>query len=158
MEILMLLGPLLLLLASMLIVPDTQIGRFLHQIMVDRPAAALARVTFGHIVLGSVLLMAVVITLWLMQNEGLRLLSSFTPETLAWIVAFDIPTYLEAVSALALITSAVRFRAIRVLLHDILPRRLGRTGRRESRSSGTSSPHTLKADNDNDEESRRQAA
>ena len=81
-----------------------------------------------------------------------------TPETLAWIVAFDIPTYLEAVTALALIASAVRVRAIRVLLHNILPRRLGRTGRRESRSSGTSSPRTLKADNDNDEDSRRQAA
>jgi hypothetical protein len=141
------------LLATMLVAPDTQIGRFLHHIMVERPAAALSRVTFGHILLTSTLLLAVVITLWLMQNEGLRLLASFAPDTITWIVAFDVSTYLEAVSALALIASAVRFRAIRVQLRNILPRRVARTGRRESRS-----PPPLKADNDNEEDSRRQAA
>ncbi len=154
----MVLGPLFLLLATILAAPDTQTGRFLHHLMVERPAAALARVTFGHILLASALLAAAVIMLWLLQNDGLRLLASFTPGTISWIVAFDVSTYLEAVSALALIASAVRFRAIRVKLHNILPRWFAQTGRRESRCRGASSPSSLKANNDNEDDSRRQAA
>jgi hypothetical protein len=115
-------------------------------------------VTFGHILLASALLTAVVIMLWLLQNDGLRLLASFTPDTISWIVAFDVSTYLEAVSALALIGSAVRVRTIRVKLNNILPRWFARTGRRDSRSRGTGSPRSLKANNDNEDDSRRQAA
>jgi hypothetical protein len=37
----MVLGPLFLLLATVLAAPDTQIGRFLHHLMVERTAAAL---------------------------------------------------------------------------------------------------------------------
>jgi hypothetical protein len=148
----------LFLLATIRVAPGTKIGRFLHHIMVERPAAALARVTFGHILLASALLMAVVATLWLLQQDGLQFLAAASPETVSWIMAFDVPTYLEAVSALALIASAVRFRAILVQLRNILPGRVARTGRREARSRGTSSRRSLKADNDNDEDSRQQAA
>ena len=154
----MILAPLLLFLATVLVAPDTQIGRFLRRFMVERPAAALARVTVGHILLASALLMAVVVTLWLMQNEGLRLLAGFAPETMGWIAVFDVPAYLEAVSALALIASAVRFRAIRVQLRSMLPRRFARIGRREARSIGAGSPRHPQADNDNEEDSRRLAA
>jgi hypothetical protein len=154
----MVLAPLLLLLATMLVAPDTEIGRFLHDIMVERPAAALARVTFGHILRGATLLLTVVVMFWLLQQGGLQLLAGAAPDTVTWLLAFDVSTLLEAAAALALIASALRFRAIRVLLHHILPRRFARTGRRESRSRGTTSPGSLKADNDNDEDSRRQVA
>lgn len=155
----MILVLLLLLLATMLVAPDTQFGRLLRRIMVERPAAALARVTFGHILLASALLVAVAATLWLLQQDGLQFLAATSPETMTWIMAFDVPTYLEAVSALALIASAVRFRAIRAQLRNILQRWAARTAvRRETGGIGTGSPRPLNADNDNDEDSRRQAA
>jgi hypothetical protein len=154
----MALFPLLLLLATILVAPDTPAGRFLHHIMVERPAAVLARVTWGHVLRGSVLLLAVAAVLWLMQDDGLQILAGAAPDTISWIVAFDVSTYIEAIAALALIASTVRLRAVRVRLHNILPRRFARAGRRESRSKGTSSRHALKADNDNDDDSRRLAA
>ena len=152
----MVLGPLFLFLAAILTAPDTQIGKFLHHFMVQRPAAALSRMTHGDVLRGAVLVLVAVIAFWILQDDGLRPLAGFGSDAVAWIVTLDVTAYLEAAAAMVLVASALR-RVVRVQLNKVLPRRVARSGGREVRSRGAGSSRAQKADNDNEEDSRGQA-
>ena len=82
---------------------DTPTGRALRNLLVDRPARALAALTRGKIVFYVALSLAGLTAVLLFKGDGLRLFGLAAPEIAAWFVVFDVGVFIEAM----LITAAL---------------------------------------------------
>ncbi|WP_174284959.1 hypothetical protein [Sphingomonas bacterium] len=95
---------------AMTIAPATPIARTLRVWMVDRPAALLARITRGHVVMmAGVVLVTFAAARWL-GDDIVAFLGMGAPEFVAWSVAFDVATYADVAVAVLLISSTVPLR------------------------------------------------
>ncbi len=113
-----------------LIAPDTPIGRFLHRLLIEAPAAWLSRITRGHVLLaagagrcqrsarpGS------------SGGDGLGMLGMAAPEIGSWIAMFEVTTWIDVVAAIALASSVTRVRMVASQIRAILSRWVVRPGR-----------------------------
>lgn len=134
----------------MRIAPDTPAGQLLHRLFVEMPADRLSRITRGQILLCALLATFGGALVWLMEGDGLRLLSMAAPEIGPWIVTFEVTTWLDVAVALAMASSAMRFRAIRHQIRAAVSRWNGRrAGTRRARR--TRRPERPSPANDDEE-------
>jgi hypothetical protein len=98
--------------ATLGIWPETPVGRFLHRLMVEAPAARLARVARRHALIAMALMSVGALLAWFGEGDGLRVLSMAAPETWAWLMTFEVGVYFDALAALVAASSAVRVKGI----------------------------------------------
>lgn len=92
--------------------PKTSLGRFLHRWMLDRPVAAVARITRGQVLLAILLMLIFGAAVWLLQAEAGPLLGLATPELGMAIASFEVTTWLEAMAGALLLATSVHWRAL----------------------------------------------
>ena len=97
---------------TLLIAPDTPVGRFLHRHLVTVAAARLGRITRGHVLLGLTLCGLVAFMVWLMQGDVLALLGMVAPEATGWLITFEVSSYLDVLAAVVFAMATVRVRGI----------------------------------------------
>jgi hypothetical protein len=137
---------------TLLVAPDTPVGRFLHRHLVAALAARLDRITAGHILLALVLCGIVAFVTWLMQGDGLALLGFAAPEASSWLITFEVSGYLDLLAAAVVAATTLRVRGITSAWRA--PRR--RPSRRAPRARRSRRPARPVAGND--DEHRRAAA
>ncbi|WP_175518316.1 hypothetical protein [Sphingomonas sp. OK281] len=83
--------------------PKTPIGRMLSHWMVEWPADRLNRVSRANLVMLAGGLLLVSVLLWLEAGDALRVLGMAGPETLGWVLTFEISCFADilAVATLA---------------------------------------------------------
>lgn len=97
---------------ALLAAGGTPIGRTLRRWLVAVPAAMLARITRGQLLLGGMIFATVAMTLWLLGHDGLMLLGMAAPEMAGWLAMID-ASMLADVALVTLVTaSAVRWQAL----------------------------------------------
>lgn len=79
---------------------ETATGRFLHDALVEIPAAALDRCARGQAVLVLLLILFAVAAVWAGEADGLRMFGMAAPDVAAWLTTFEIATYIDAAAAL----------------------------------------------------------
>ena len=92
--------------------PDTSLGRLLRRWMLDRPLAAVARITRGHVLLCLLLIAFVGGAVWLFRAEAGPLLGLATPDIGVLIASFEVTTWLDVVAGAALLATSVRWRSL----------------------------------------------
>jgi hypothetical protein len=124
------------------IAPDTPTGRFLHRWTVVVPAARLAAIRPGQVLLTVLVLTVVTISVVLIGEESTRLIGTATPEIAGWITMFEVTSYLDALVAVVSASSLWRLgRAPKVFR---LPRRRATGRERRSRASRPSAANDAK--------------
>ena len=93
--------------------PDTLIGKGLKRLLIELPARALSRLTPGRIAIGLAVLAVAALVAVLYEAEGLRLLGLALPEGAAWVAAFDVATFLDLFTAVAMVAATARLRDLR---------------------------------------------
>ena len=124
---------LLVLWATLAVAKDTPIGRFLNRVMVELPAAALNRVTRGHILLAIVLVGLSGLIAWYGGADGVRMLSMAVPDAAGWLITFEVSAYLDVLAALAAASALVRLRSARDFLVMLLAPLMRRPATGEAR-------------------------
>lgn len=127
----------------------TPIGRLLHRVMVEIPAAAINSTTRGHMLLAAGAFGFICIVAWFGEADGLRMLGMAVPDAAAWVTTFEITAYLDVIAALVAASAATRLKAIKLqVLAAIMPLfyRLGG----KSRSRSTRQRCRAKAANDDE--------
>lgn len=128
--------------------PDTSIGRALHRWMVENPARGLDRLSRGHVLLALLLIAVVGAVIWVMENEGVVIMSMAAPEAAAFLTSFEISAYLDVIAALAVTASTVRIRAVGSRLRG----RVGAMVRATPRSArARQAPRPIRPDAANDD-------
>lgn len=135
----------------LVIAPDTAIGRTLQRWLVAAPARRLSRVGRGHVVLAVLLVAAVGAVIWIMEQDGILLMSMAAPEVAAFLTTFEISAYLDVIAALAMAASAMRLRAVGLRLRHIVTRQ-ARMAPRSARARKAPRPVRRDAANDDGED------
>ncbi|MBD8546667.1 hypothetical protein [Sphingomonas sp. CFBP 8760] len=113
----------------------TPVGRLLHRVMVEIPAATINSTTRGHMLLAAGAFGFICIVTWFGEADGLRMLGMAVPDAAAWVTTFEITAYLDVISALIAVSTATRLRAIKLqVLTAIMPRFHRLAGKPRSRS------------------------
>ena len=133
-----------------LIAPDTPIGRFLHRLLVEAPAARLSRIMRGHVLLALALAGISGVAVWLMGGGGLLALGMSAPEIGSWIAMFEVTTWIDVVAAIALASSALRVRMAATQIRTIVSRWMVRPGTRTARARKKRRPVRPAPSNDDD--------
>lgn len=126
----------------------TPIGRFLHQALVEMPAARLGRIERGAVMIWMLLGILGLLAFWFLEEDGLRLFTMALPEIAGWISMFEISAIVDGLVVAVAAASTLRFGAAR----HWLAARLG-SGRRAARAR-RSRPVERKASNDDEDGSR----
>lgn len=136
--------------------PDTPVGEMLRRTLVELPAAWLARLTRGQLLIGITAFAATAFIMWLIGSEAARLMSVAVPDTFVWLTTFEVTSYADALAAIAITASSVRWRELMKRLQRRPQRR--REVARAVRSRRAPRRLADKADNDNDNDYSRQIA
>ena len=121
---------LLLLWLALVAAGNTSIGRGMRRWLVDKPAAALARVERGAVITWLILGTIGVACFVVLEEEGLRLFAMALPELAGWAVAFEVSAVVDAIAMTLIVASAVRFGAVKAWLAARLPVRRAKRARR----------------------------
>lgn len=115
------------------IAPDTPIGQFLHRWTVVAPAARLAAIRPGQVLLAVLVVAVVATSVLVIGEEATRLIGTATPEIAGWITMFEVTSCLDALVAVVSASSIWRFCRVPKALR--LPRRRAAGRERRSRPS-----------------------
>lgn len=96
--------------------PTTRIGRGLHRLLVETPARRLNALSPGRIAFYAALGVAGLVLFGLLEFEGLRLFSLFTPELILWFGMFDVAVFLDVFILAAAMGATARLRAMRAAM------------------------------------------
>ena len=132
----------------MIAAPETAIGKAMRRVLIDRPAARLARFSRGDAAVVFLLMMTAAMVTLVGEGDGIRLLTLAAPDVAIWITTFEVSAYLDIVMALAATVSSLRVRGV-------LARYLGIFGRRPAAKAHKRAIRSRKvrppvADNDDD--------
>jgi hypothetical protein len=86
--------------------PKTPIGRMLSYWMVEWPADRLSRVSRSNLVMLAGGLLLVSVLLWLEAGDALRVLGMAGPETLGWVLTFEISSFADVLAVATLAWSS----------------------------------------------------
>lgn len=100
---------------------ETSVGKYLRTILIETPAAKLAKLTWAKMIVTVGLTMVLLGALYVGLNvhDGIVVFYAL-PEAIAWMAAFDIATLLELTIAITLaaayvrVDEAVRFVALKI--------------------------------------------
>lgn len=96
--------------------PRSLTGAVIRRWLVEKPAAALSRMSAGQIVLYSGLGLFGLILVLVFQADGMRLFGFMLPETLVWLAAFDVALFVDALLIAATVTMS---RGVTVVRHRV---------------------------------------
>jgi membrane protein implicated in regulation of membrane protease activity len=108
----MILGALLGLWLAMWAAGETPIGRVLRRWLIDRPAARLARISRGHVMLMLIVAGIALALIWLLENDGRMLVAMGLPAVISFAVAIDLASLLDIAAVAVIAASTVRVRTI----------------------------------------------
>lgn len=97
---------------TLLVAPDTPVGRLLQRHLVVAAVARLARITPGQILLALAVGGVVAFVAWLMQGDGVALLGMAAPEASSWLITFEVSGYLDMLAAVLFAAAPVRVRGV----------------------------------------------
>lgn len=107
----LLLGVLAMALAVILTLRETPAARLLHALLVERPAAWLAKLSPTKVIIQGGLLGAVALLLFLTRGSELGpMIAQALPELASWLIAIDAITMLEVALAIWLVATNARVR------------------------------------------------
>ena len=90
--------------------PRTPIGKALRRVLIDKPAARLARFTRGDAAVMVLLMLTAAMVTLVGEGDGIRLLTLAAPDVAIWITTFEISAYVDILMALAAAASSLRVR------------------------------------------------
>jgi hypothetical protein len=117
---------------SLLLAEGTPIGRWMRCVLVEGPAARLARIRRGAVITWAILGVFGALMFWFLEEDGLRLFTMAMPEIAGWISMFEIGALVEALTVAAMAASTLRYGAVRHWIAARLP--MGRRATRARRS------------------------
>ena len=127
---------------------QTPIGKALRRVLINKPAARLARFTRGDAAVVVLLMIAAAMVTLVGEGDGIRLLTLAAPDVAVWITTFEVSAYLDVVMALAAAASSLRVRGAMARYLSIFARRPAAKAHRRANRSRKTRP-TI-ADNDDD--------
>ncbi|WHU01200.1 hypothetical protein [Sphingomonas sp. NIBR02145] len=107
----------------------TPIGRMLRRVLVEWPAARLARIERGAVITWALLGVIGLLCFWFLEEDGLRLFTMAMPEIAGWVSMFEISALVDALVVTAAAASTLRLGAVRGWVAARLP-----IGRRATRA------------------------
>jgi hypothetical protein len=126
---------------------ETPIGRGLHRVMVETPNRWLASITRGQVLFVILLLIIIVGTIWVFENDGRMLLTMGLPEFMGYAGAIDLSALLDLAAVAVIAAGTVRVKAVKTWLTARFARPVSR--QRHTRTRRTRRPDRAPA-NDND--------
>ena len=113
---------------TLLLAKGTPIGRFMHRLMVEKPAALCSRIGTGGFLLIVLMAVGTALIWYFLERDGISLLAMSAPEIMHMIAAFELTTWLEVAFTVVTTASATRFGAVKIAIRSLV------SGRREQRS------------------------
>jgi len=107
----------------------TPVGRLMRRMLVEWPAAQLARIRRGAVITWALLGVIGLLCFWFLEEDGLRLFTMAMPEIAGWISMFEISALVDAIAVSMVAASSLRLGAVRGWIAAGL-----RTGRRTKRA------------------------
>lgn len=100
----------------LIVAGDTPIGRFLHRIMVEMPAAAVSSLRRVHIAIAIGILLLVILHVSAGDADPVRMVGLFAPDLVIWLTSFEISAILEAAASFAAALAVLRRVNVRSVL------------------------------------------
>jgi len=127
---------LLLVWAAMALARDTSVGRWLRHLLIEAPAARLARITREHVVIATVLFGGTAVIVAVLGHEAARVLAMGLPELATWMTMVEVTAYIDAAVAVVSTLAVTRFAGLKAWLRTIpLPGRPHNRARRQQRTA-----------------------
>ncbi len=95
---------------------DTPVGRAMRGLLVERPAARLARIARGHVMLAVLLFGGTGLIVAVLGHEAARFLAMGLPELASWVTMFEVTAYLDAAVAVVTAVTMTRFAGLKAWL------------------------------------------
>ncbi len=130
----------------LLLAEGTPVGRMLRRVLVEWPAARLARIERGAVLTWALLGVIGLLCFWFLEEDGLRLFGWAMPEIAGWVSMFEIGALVDALAVTAMAASTLRLNAVRSWIVARLT-----MGRRTARARRVR-PVERKASNDDEDE------
>ncbi|MEG3083051.1 hypothetical protein U1707_05315 [Sphingomonas sp. PB2P12] len=92
--------------------PETAIGKTIRRVLIDRPAARLARFSRGDAAVMFLLMMAAAMVTLVGEGDGIRLVALAAPDVAIWIATLEVSAYLDVLVTLAAAVSGLRIRSV----------------------------------------------
>ena len=135
--------------------PRTPIGNAMHRVLIDRPAARLARFTRGDAAVMALLMLTAAMVTLVGEGDGIRLLTLAAPDVAIWITTFEISVYVDILMALAAAASSLRVRGFMTRWLGVFTCRPG--AKAHQRAIRSRKKRSMVADNDDDRHWRQTA-
>ena len=113
---------------ALLLARGTPIGRFLHRLMVEKPAVLCSRIGAGGFLLIVLMAVGTALIWYFLERDGISLLAMGAPEIMHMIAAFELTTWLEVAFTVVTTASVARFSAVKLAIRSLV------SGKREQRS------------------------
>lgn len=111
----------------------TPMGRLMRRMLVEWPAAQLARIRRGAVISWALLGAIGLLCFWFLEEDGLRLFTMAMPEIAGWISMFEVSALVDALIVTAAAASSLRLGVVRGWLAARLPLRRRATRARRVR-------------------------
>ena len=135
--------------------PQTPIGKALRRVLIDKPAARLARFTRGDAAVMVLLMLTAAMVTLVGEGDGIRLLTLTAPDVAIWITTFELSAYVDILMALAAAASSLRVRTFMTRWISVFTRRP--TAKAHKRAIRSRKTRSTNADNDDDRHWRQTA-
>jgi len=135
--------------------PQTPIGNAMRRVLIDRPAARLARFTRGDAAVMFLLMLTAAMVTLVGEGDGIRLLTLAAPDVAIWITTFEVSAYVDILMALAAAASSLRVRGFTTRWLEVFTRRLA--AKAHKRAIRSRKKRSTNADNDDDRHWRQTA-
>jgi len=116
---------------TLLLAQGTPVGRLMRRVLVEWPAARLARIRRGAVIVWALLGVIGLLFFWFLEEDGLRLFTMALPEIAGWLSMIEAGALVEALAVAAAAASTLRLGAVRAWVAARLP--LGRRATRARR-------------------------
>jgi hypothetical protein len=139
-------------LATLILFPETPMGRVLHRVLVETLARRLNRIRAGHLMFAGVLIAFATGLILLFEWEGVRLVGMAAPEVAAWLGMFDAAAVLDLAAVAVAMAANSRFRAARDRVLALIDRLVATVrgalarGRQRSRRDRPTAPRPIRSD------------
>ncbi|MEP9359376.1 hypothetical protein [Sphingomonas sp. KR3-1] len=117
---------------ALLLAGGTPTGRLLRRMLVEWPAARLARIHRGAVITWTLLGVLGLLCFWFLEEDGLRLFTMAMPELAGWISMFEVSALVDAIAVGLMAASTLRLGAVRHWIAARLP--LGQRAKRARRT------------------------
>ncbi|MFS2109596.1 hypothetical protein ACCC88_07910 [Sphingomonas sp. Sphisp140] len=129
----------------LLLAQGTPVGQWMRRVLVEWPAARLARIRRGAVIVWALLGLIGLLCFWFLEEDGLRLFTMALPEIAGWLSMMEAGALVEALAVSVAAASTLRLGAVRGWVTARVP--LGRRATRARRAR----PVEREASNDDED-------